>query len=126
MSQRDDRDAADLLHLIGHLYLQSGQTQRGLVLLLIAQRLAPDHGGLLHALCQGFLASGQGQRALHTIERLEAQAGEAADPALALLKGRAQTLVGAPELARRSYRDYLARRASADRTTPHIDAGGEA
>lgn len=127
MSRRDDRDAADLLHLIGYLYLQSGQRQRGLVLLLVANRLAPGHIGILHALCQGFLESGQGQRALHTIERIEAAEPSQTGPALMLLKGRAQALNGKPEQARTSYRDYLARqRLARDEMVGHNESGGKA
>ncbi|GHB11811.1 type III secretion protein [Salinicola rhizosphaerae] len=127
MSQRDDRDAADLLHLIGYLYLQSGQRPRGLVLLLVANRLAPGHTGILHALCQGFLASGQGQRALHTIERIEATAPNPPDPALTLLRGRAQALNGDTDQARASYRDYLAqRRLARAEESGRPERGGEA
>lgn len=112
MSDSADRDAANLLHLMGHLYLKSGQVQRGLVLLLIATRMAPDHIGVLQALCQGFLASGNGRRALNAIDRLEA-AGERSDVML-LLRSRAHWINGERDIARRRFREYLERRRSAE------------
>lgn len=104
----DDRDAVDLLHLMGHLYLKSGQTQRGLALLLIATRMAPDHIGVLHALCRGFLASGNAQRARNVIGHLEAAGAQ--DSALTLLRSRADWLSGDRETARQHFRTYLAMR----------------
>ncbi|CAM0555102.1 tetratricopeptide repeat protein [Vreelandella titanicae] len=108
MSDTADRDAVDLLHLMGHLYLKSGQVQRGLVLLLIATRMAPNHTGVLQALCQGFLASGNGQRALNVLDRLEA-AGQQ-DNAMQLLRSRAHWINGERDTARRLWREYLERR----------------
>ncbi|MDH4571788.1 tetratricopeptide repeat protein [Salinicola acroporae] len=112
MTETNDRDAADLLHLMGHLYLKSGQTQRGLVLLLIATRMAPEHTGILRALCRGFLTHGNGGRALKVIERLEA-AGQG-DATLLLLRGRAEWLNGDRDAARRHFRGYLERRQQAN------------
>lgn len=101
----DDRDAVDLLHLMGHLYLKSGQAQRGLALLLIATRMAPDHVGVLYALCRGFLAGGNAQRALNVIARLEAN-GER-DHTLLLLRSRAEWLKGDRATARQHFQAYL-------------------
>ena len=108
MSDTADRDAVDLLHLMGHLYLKSGQVQRGLVLLLIATRMAPNHTGVLQALCQGFLANGNGQRALNVVDRLAAAGVE--DDALQLLRSRAHWVNGERDTARRLWRAYLEQR----------------
>lgn len=112
LNSADDRDATDLLHLMGHLYLKSGQTSRGLVLLLIAARLSPDHVGVLRALCRGFLTSGNGARALNTLRRLEAL-GER-DNTLNLLRSRAEWLMGEHANARVHFRRYLEQRRSDD------------
>lgn len=108
MSDTTNHEAADLLHLMGYLYLKSGQVQRGLVLLLIAIRMVPDHAGVLQALCQGFLASGNGRRALNVIDRLEA-AGEQDDTML-LLRSRAHWINGERDAARHRFQEYLERR----------------
>lgn len=113
MNRTDDRDAIDLMHLMGHLYLKSGQTQRGMVLLLIAVRMAPKHTGILRALCHGFLAEGNARRALNIIEHLEAL-GEA-DPTLSLLKSRAHLVSDDRDLARQSYREYITQKDTHDR-----------
>lgn len=108
MSDTDDRDTVDLLHLMGHLYLKSGQVQRGLVLLLIATRMAPNHVGVLQALCQGFLTSGDGRRALNVIDRLEASGEQ--DDAMSLLRCRAHWINGERDVARRLWREYIEQR----------------
>ncbi|OLO05920.1 hypothetical protein BTW07_02650 [Salinicola socius] len=93
---------------MGHLYLKSGQTRRGMVMLLIANRMAPDHAGVLRALCRGFLASGNGARALNVIARLEANHEH--DATLILLRSRAEWLTGERALARRHFQRYLEQR----------------
>ena len=46
-----ERDqTVELLHALGHLYARHSQVKRGLVLLLIAARLAPDDEGVLRTL----------------------------------------------------------------------------
>ncbi|MGM8851997.1 tetratricopeptide repeat protein [Salinicola halophyticus] len=122
MNDNDDRDAADLLHLMGHLYLKSGQAQRGLALLLIANRMAPDHLGVLHALCRGFLTTGNGQRAINVIARLEANGQH--DNTLLLLRSRAEWLNGEHASARQHFQTYLERRKREERRLgpPSTDA----
>src|SRR5215813_7962654 len=53
-----DSASVQLLHLLGHLDGQHGETKRGLVLLLIAARLAPDNVEIWRTLAHSFLADG--------------------------------------------------------------------
>jgi type III secretion protein Y len=102
-------DAAELLHSLGYLYSHHGQTQRGLVLLLIAARIAPGNVGILRTLAHGLIADGYGERALAVIERL-ARLEPDASPILQLLKSRALWASGEKLEARRCFREYLERR----------------
>ncbi|MFQ3786223.1 hypothetical protein [Halomonas sp. A29] len=106
-----DQGAAELLHMMGHLYLKSSETKRGLVLLLIAAHIAPDHAGILHTLVRAFIAVGDTPRALEAIDRLERLQG--ASPGLTLLQSRALWVAGQKDEARRLFRDYLQRRGDA-------------
>lgn len=102
--------AAQLLHVLGHLYSQHGETKRGIVMLLIAARLAPENVGVWRTLAHSFLADGAPKRAIAVIERLRL-ANEAPDhPALDLLMGRALWACGRRTEARRFFRVFLARR----------------
>jgi type III secretion protein Y len=105
----NERDAAELLHALGYLYSHHGHTQRGLVLLLIAARIAPDNVGVLRTLAHGLIADGYGERALAVIDRLAAL--DADSPAiLQLLKSRALWVSGDKVEARRCFREYVERR----------------
>ncbi|MGR4069535.1 type III secretion apparatus assembly chaperone SctY [Billgrantia sp. C5P2] len=106
-----DHGAAELLHMMGHLYLKSGETKRGLVLLLIAVHLAPEHAGILHTLARAFIAAGDTSRALDAIEHLERLQG--ASSGLVLLQSRALWAAGQKDEARRRFRDYLQQRGNA-------------
>ena len=53
----------ELLHALGHLYARHSQPKRGLVLLLIAARLAPNDEGVLRTLAEAFLRSRSPQAA---------------------------------------------------------------
>lgn len=106
-----DQGAAELMHMMGHLYLKSGEAKRGLVLLLIAAHIAPDHAGILHTLTRAFIAVGETPRALDAIERLERLQG--ASPGLMLLQSRVLWVAGQKDEARRRFRDYLQQRREA-------------
>ena len=59
-----ERDqTVELLHALGHLYARHSQVKRGLVLLLIAARLAPNDEGVLRTLAEAFLRSRSPQAA---------------------------------------------------------------
>lgn len=105
----DEGDAAELLHALGYLYSHHGHTQRGLVLLLIAARIAPGNVGVLRTLAHGLVADGHGERALAVIDRL-AKLDPDAPPALQLLKSRALWVSGDRVEARRCFREYVERR----------------
>jgi len=98
-------DHRDLLHALGHLYLQHGHHRRALVLLLLAQRLAPEDAGLKRSLAYAFVANGAGGAALAVIEELEGLGRPL--PALRLLRSRALLLEGRREEARLCFRAYV-------------------
>jgi type III secretion protein Y len=107
-----DRDTVRYLHALGHLYGRHGQPKRGVVLLLIAARLAPDDTGVLRTLAHLLLLDGASERALAVLERIR---GESAGdhPALALMRAKALMAAGREIEARRSFRDYVERREAA-------------
>jgi type III secretion protein Y len=101
-----ERDAAELLHSLGYLYTNHGQTQRGLVLLLIAARIAPNDPGILRTLTHALTTDGYGERALAVLDRLEALQQERS-PMLQLLRSRALWASGDKVDARRCFRQYV-------------------
>jgi type III secretion protein Y len=101
-------DAVQLLHVLGHLYSQHGQTERGIVLLLIAVRIASDNSDVWRTLVHAFLADGTPERAIVAIGRLR-EMSEPDDPALDLLMSRALWASGRRIEARRCFRDFLER-----------------
>jgi len=104
-----DTDTAELLHALGYLYTHHGQTQRGLVLLLIAVRIAPDDVGILRTLAHALTTNGYGERALAAIDRLAALE-PSFPPPMYLLKSRALWACGDKVQARRCFRDYVEKR----------------
>jgi len=99
-------ETAELLHSLGYLYAHHGQTQRGLVLLLIAARIAPNDVGVLRTLAFALIAGGHGERALAVIDRIASL--EPDSPAtLQLLKSRALWVSGDKIEARRCFRSYV-------------------
>ena len=108
MTASDDDGAVQLLHVLGHLYSQHGQTERGIVLLLIAARLASENADVWRTLAHAFLADGTPERAIVAIGRLR-QMSETDDPALDLLLSRALWASGRRIEARRCFRDFLER-----------------
>ena len=102
-----ERDqTVELLHALGHLYARHSQVKRGLVLLLIAARLAPNDEGVLRTLAEAFLRSGSPQAAGEVIDRLQAIGG-ANQPMLDLLRSRALWLAGNESEAKRTFRKFL-------------------
>lgn len=102
-------EIVELLRALGHLYSRHGQQKRGLILLLIAARLAPDDQGVLRTLAHSFLVDRSAKGVLAVIERLQAMPG-ADDPALDLLRSRALWLAGETSEAKRVFRNALERR----------------
>ena len=106
MMELIDQSAVKLLHALGYLYGQQGETKRGLVLLLLAARLAPDDVGILRTLAHAFMLDGAPERAIAVIERLRSMR-EADHPMLDLMLGRALWACGRQAEARRSFHDFL-------------------
>jgi type III secretion protein Y len=109
MTPPGDDNTVHLLRLLGHLYTQHGQASRGVVLLLIAARLAPENVAVWRALAHSFLEDGSPDRAIAAIKRLRRMEG-GDDPVLDLLMARALWVAGRPLEARQSFRDFLERR----------------
>jgi type III secretion protein Y len=107
----NDRDAVQLLHSLGTLYLRSGQQRRALIYLLLAIQIDPSDTALLRTLTNGFIATGDGERALAAIGRLEQLEGVCTP--FKLLRSRALWTLGAKDEARRCFREYLDSRRAA-------------
>jgi type III secretion protein Y len=101
-----DHAAAQLMHVLGYLYAHHGQSKRGLVLLLIAARLAPDDVPILRTLAYTFLMDGSPNHALTVLDRLRGMEG-ADHPVLHLLTGRALWACGRRLEARSAFNDFL-------------------
>ena len=97
-----------LLHSLGYIYANHGQTKRALVLQLLASRIEPENRNLLRTLAHTFISDGAPERALLVISRLRAL--EEDDPSLDLLQGRALWLTGNKSEARRFFRYFIQRR----------------
>lgn len=107
---REEQDSVELLKGLGELYRRSGQSQRALVMLLIAVQMAPNDSALLRSLVMAFTDSGQADRALAALDRLHDAEGES--PGLLLLRSRALWSGARKEEARQCFTRYLiARRA---------------
>jgi type III secretion protein Y len=102
-------ETVELLRALGHLYARHSRPKRGLLLLLIAARLAPHDEGVLRTLAEAFLADRSAAGSLAVIERLQSMAGADA-MALDLLRSRALWLAGDETEARRVFRSVLERR----------------
>lgn len=100
-----DREAVQLLHSLGALYLRSGQQRRALIYLLLAIQIDLEDTALLRTLTNGFIATGDGERALAAIGRLEQLEGSSMP--LKFLRSRALWALGAKDEARRCFREYL-------------------
>ncbi|UMY52333.1 type III secretion protein [Pseudomonas azotoformans] len=108
MMARDNDDAVQLLKGIGELYRRNGQSQRALVMLLIAVNVAPNDGMLLRSLVLAFTDSGDPARALGALDRLVVLEGESAS--LMLLRARALWYGERKDEARQCFKRYLAAR----------------
>jgi type III secretion protein Y len=99
----------ELLHALGHIHMRHGQRRRGLVLLLIAARLAPDDKAILRTLADAFLIEGTARNAAAVIDRLQGMEAPPA-PTLELLRSHALWLAGHDHEARRTFKNFLERR----------------
>jgi tetratricopeptide (TPR) repeat protein len=104
-----DADSAELLHALGYIYMRSGQKGRGLVFLLIANRIEPEDPGILRSLAAALIENGAGERALGALERLMEVDD---DPSAHLLRARAFWILDDKPQAYRCFRDYLQLRSS--------------
>ncbi len=109
MTTPADNGPVQLLHMLGHLYSGHGETRRGVVMLLIAARLAPGDAGIWRTLAYAFLADGEPERTIAVIGHLRLM-GEPDHPALDLLMSRALWACGRRTEARRYFRDFLTNR----------------
>lgn len=105
---RENDDAVELLKGIGDLYRRNGQSQRALVMLLIAVGVAPTDRQLLRLLVQAFTDSGDADRALTALDHLEVLDGESAS--ILLLRSRALWYGDRKEEARQCFKRYLTAR----------------
>ena len=102
-------ETVELLRALGHLYTRHSQPKRGLLLLLIAARVAPHDEGVLRTLAEAFLADRSAQGSLAVVERLQSMVGTD-HLALDLLRSRALWLAGDQSEAQRVFRTVLERR----------------
>lgn len=105
---RQEQDCVDLLKGMGELYRRSGQSQRALVMLLIAVQMGPADASLLRNLIMAFIDSGQADRALSVLDRLEELESESTG--LLLLRSRALWSGGRKDEARQCFKRYLTAR----------------
>jgi type III secretion protein Y len=101
-------NALQLLHALGFIYANHGQTKRALVLQLLASRIEPEDRGVLRTLAHTFLSDGAPRHALSVIARLRALKED--DPSLDLLHSRALWQAGERGEARRVFRRFMAQR----------------
>lgn len=107
----EEHDCVELLKGMGELYRRSGQSQRALVMLLIAVQMAPNDALLLRNLAMAFTDSGDAERALNALDRAAEREGES--PELLLLRSRALWRGARKEEARQCFKRYLAARRAA-------------
>jgi type III secretion protein Y len=98
-------DTVQLLHSLGYIYGEYGHRQRGIVLLLLAARIAPYDTKILSTLAHVLLLDKDAERAIQVIEQVERLDGGA--PMLTLMKSRALWMSGNKDEARRAFRDYV-------------------
>jgi type III secretion protein Y len=108
---REEQDSVELLKGMGELYRRGGQSQRGLVMLLIAVHLSPQDPVLLRNLAMAFTDSGQPDRALSALDRLVDAEGQS--PGLLLLRSRALWAAARQDEARQCFKHYLTARRAA-------------
>jgi type III secretion protein Y len=109
---KQTRETAQLLHVLGYLYGSHGQLRRGAAYLLTAVQLAPDDVGILRTLAHLLVQDGEADKALATIARLETL-DQTDHFALKLLKSRALLAAGRKKEARETMKAFLARREEA-------------
>ncbi len=96
-----------LLHALGYIYANHGQTKRALALQLLASRLNPQDKAVLRTLAHTFIYDGAPDRALAVIERLSDL--DEHDPMLDFLRSQALWNAGQEVEARRVFRNFLYR-----------------
>jgi type III secretion protein Y len=104
-----DPSAVRLLHVLGYLYGEHGQTKRAIAMLLIATRLDPNDIGVLRTLAHTFIIDGSPDQAMLVLDRLRGM-DDVGHPALELLTARALWASGRELDARRSFQDFLIHR----------------
>lgn len=82
---------ASHLHGLATLYVEDGQIERGLLLVMLANLMVPDDVRILRSLATVTLAAGSATRALKILELLE-KLGERTTPELEVLRKRARLL----------------------------------
>jgi type III secretion protein Y len=107
MSQTDH--AVELLHALGYLYGEGGESKRALALLAVAVQISPGRIEVLRTLAHTFLIDRDPDRALFVIDRLRKLA-DGDNPMLDLLTSHALWSAGRALDARRTFRDFLDRR----------------
>ena len=100
-----DHDAAMIVHQLAQLYLQYADTRRALVLLLIANRIAPTNILILRTLAEAFLARRDGVKAYSALSHIEQIQGPSS--ALARLQSRALWCAGYREQAKTRFRESI-------------------
>jgi predicted Zn-dependent protease len=103
-AEKADTDSAELMHSLGYIYMHGGQAGRGLVFLLIANRMDPDDPGILRTLAAALIENGAGERALGALDKLMEIDS---DPSAHLLRARAFWVLEDKPNAYRAFRDYL-------------------
>lgn len=101
---------AEMLQVLGYLYLRFGQYRRALALLQIAAREAPEDPGVLRSLAYALVLNNAPEEALAVIEKLTSLEPSSRQAAR-LLESRALLLQGRTSEARRSFRQFVDQRA---------------
>lgn len=103
-----EENTLQLLHALGFIYANHGQTKRALVLQLIASKLQPENRALLRTLAYTFLNDGAPERALAVISRLRSL--DEQDLSLDFLHGQALWQAGQKVEARQVFQRFVNRR----------------
>lgn len=95
--KRLSRDAVDLLHCLGYVYLRHGQSRRAIVLLFLAARHDP-RPIILAALALALVEAELGNPAIDILDRLAIDDPVlAADPRITTIRARALLAIGRQE-----------------------------
>lgn len=100
-------DHRDILSVLGHFFLEHGQTDKALVLLNALQALFPEDPGIAKSLSYACLQAGRYQEALDAISRAGSEQDDIFVP---LLRSKALWGLGRAGEARACLARYLATR----------------